>query len=153
MRRTVYGVLSLLMFATAVVAQTSTWTEDMETAKTKAEETGKYILLNFAGSDWCVWCIRLNDEVFSQDAFKTYADETLIPVLLDFPRSKQMDQSIVQQNRALQRKYGIQGFPTVILLSPQGDVVAKTGYQFGGAEKYVEHLKGLIDTYEKQQKS
>jgi thioredoxin-related protein len=123
------------------------WKTDFQKAAKEAKESGKYMLLDFSGSDWCGWCIRLDQEVFSKKEFKEYAEENLVRVLLDFPRRKPQGKELKQQNRALMKKYGVRGFPTIIVLSPTGQLVGRTGYRAGGPEKYVEHLKGIIEAH------
>ena len=144
-----YGWLIASVLAVTVAAA-DLWETDFAKAQETARKTNRYLLLDFSGSDWCGWCIRLDREVFSQDAFKKYAAENLVCVLLDFPRSKQLDQQLREQNEKLRKKFHVTGFPTVIILSPTGDKVAETGYQPGGAEKYVEHLGGFIDPHRKK---
>ena len=65
--------------------------------------------------------------------------------MLDFPRKKKLSEAEKKQNAELAKKYGIRGYPTVIVLSPEGKLVGKTGYQKGGPEAYVKHLQTLID--------
>ncbi len=121
------------------------WETDFEKASAKAKAEGKHILINFSGSDWCGWCIKLEKEVFSKEAFKAYAKENLILVLADTPRDDSKQSSgLKKQNKALKEKFSVSGFPTVIILSPAGKAVAQTGYQAGGPEAYVEHVKKLI---------
>ena len=120
------------------------WETDFEKAKAKAKQEGKFLLLDFSGSDWCHWCVKLDQEVFSQPAFKEYAAKQLVPVLLDFPMRKELPAALKAQNTALQKKYQIRGYPTVVLLDPDGKKVAQTGYKRGGAAKYVEHLEELL---------
>ncbi|MCE5327614.1 MAG: thioredoxin family protein [Planctomycetaceae bacterium] len=120
------------------------WFEDFEQAKAAAAASGKPMLLDFTGSDWCGWCIKLDNEVFSKPAFEAYAKENLILVKLDFPRSKEPPAAIKAQNDSLARQYGIEGFPTILLIAPDGRVIAQTGYKSGGAESYIEHLKKLL---------
>lgn len=120
------------------------WMTDFPAAQTKATGEGKPLLLDFTGSDWCGWCIRLDREVFSQAAFKDFAASELVLVELDFPRGKKQSAEVRAQNEALAAKYGVEGFPTLILLSAEGDVLARTGYREGGAEAYVEHLQALL---------
>ncbi|HKL21007.1 MAG TPA: thioredoxin family protein, partial [Tichowtungia sp.] len=62
----------------------------------------------------------------------------------DFPRSKPQPEDIQKQNKALSQKYGVRGFPTVLLLNAGGEVLGRTGYQRGGPEAYVKHLKDLL---------
>jgi thioredoxin-related protein len=129
----------------AVTYATDGWETDFEKASAKAKAEGKYMLLDFSGSDWCGWCIKLDKEVFSKEAFKAYAKDNLVLVLADFPRDKSKQSAAVQkQNDALAKTYGVQGFPTVYILDSSAKPVAKTGYQAGGPEAYVEHVKKLI---------
>ena len=117
---------------------------DFEAAQAKARAEQKPLLLDFTGSDWCGWCIRLDQEVFSRDAFKVFAESELVLVELDFPRRSKQSAALVQQNERLAQKYGVRGFPTILLLSPEGGLIARTGYREGGAEAYVAHLRELI---------
>lgn len=143
------GLLLLVFGVSGLFSQTRTWGQDYQAALDKAKKTNTPILMNFSGSDWCKWCKKLDAEVFSQDAFKQYAGKNLVLLLIDKPAQKPQSVATVKQNDALMAKYQIQGFPTVLILSPAGELIARTGYQFGGAEKYVEHLKGLISNGEK----
>ena len=120
------------------------WLTDFEKAKEEAATRNVPILADFSGSDWCGWCIRLDNEVFSKSEFKAYAKENVVLFLADFPNSKPQSAEIKAQNKKLSNQYGIQGFPTVLLLNADGSVINKTGYQRGGAAAYVEHIKELL---------
>lgn len=138
------------VFALAVGAQAKDWETDFEKASAQAKESGRYMLLDFSGSDWCGWCIKLDKEVFSKKPFKEYAKENLVSVLLDFPRKSPQSNKLKKQNEELMKKYGIKGFPSVIVLSPTGELVGKTGYREGGPEAYVDHLKQMIEEHQKK---
>ena len=45
------------------------WEVNLETAQAISVKTGKPILANFTGTDWCGWCIRLKKEVFVKNEF------------------------------------------------------------------------------------
>jgi thioredoxin-related protein len=144
------GVMALLGwvlaagFARAASDTNSTWLTDFEQAK-KAAETRKIpILADFSGSDWCGWCIRLDQEVFSKTEFKQYAAKHVVLFLADFPRRTPLSEALAKQNRALGERYEVKGFPTVLLLDKDGKVLARTGYRPGGADAYVAHLKQLV---------
>ncbi len=141
-----YGMMmAVLLAVSAVAANGADWVTDFEAAKARAAEENRHMLLNFSGSDWCGWCIRLDKEVFEHDAFKEYAANNLVTVVLDFPRKTQLPANLRKQNEALMKQYGVRGFPTIILLDPQGNKVAQTGYRQGGPESYVRHLQALIN--------
>ena len=53
------------------------WHTTWDAAAKESKSTGKPILMDFTGSDWCGWCIKLNDEVFKHDPFKTGVADAL----------------------------------------------------------------------------
>jgi protein disulfide-isomerase len=120
------------------------WETNLEQAVAQAKKENKAVLVNFTGSDWCIWCKRLNSEVFSQKEFEEYANKKLVLVKLDFPRDIQQTDATKLYNNTLAQKYGIEGFPTILILNSKGDLVAKTGYQPGGAANYVQHIKSFL---------
>lgn len=119
------------------------WSSDFEAAKKQAEKEKKDLLLDFTGSDWCGWCIKLNDEVFKHDAFKAGVKDKFVLVELDFPQEKKLPEETKKQNDELQKKFGIEGFPSIVLCDASGKPYASTGYEAGGPEKYVAHLDKL----------
>ena len=121
------------------------WMTSVDAAKVEAGKRHVPILVDFSGSDWCGWCIKLDKEVFSKPEFKDYADKGLVLLLVDFPRRKFQSEEQKKQNEVLARSFGVEGFPTVLLIDEKGKELARTGYQPGGAVDYVKHLKGLID--------
>ena len=120
------------------------WMTDFEAAQAKAKAENKPLLLDFTGSDWCGWCIKLDEEVFSQTAFSQYAAAELVLVEIDFPRRTDQPAKLKAQNEALAQKYGIRGFPTILVLSPEGELIEKTGYRRGGPQAYVAHIKEIL---------
>lgn len=117
---------------------------DFEAAKKKATAEKKDLLVDFTGSDWCGWCIKLNKEVFQHEAFKKGIAEKFVLVELDYPKdSSKLSEETKKQNAKLKETYSIKGFPTILLMDNQGRPFAKTGYQKGGPEKYVTHLDEL----------
>ena len=102
------------------------------------------VLLDFTGSDWCGWCIKLKKDTFSKPEFQKLAEEKLVLVELDFPRSKTQSAELKKQNQELAEKFGIEGFPTLVLLSSQGTEVARNvGYLAGGFGKLLIWAPGV----------
>jgi thioredoxin-related protein len=120
------------------------WETNLETALQKAKIENKAVLVNFTGSDWCVWCQKLSAEVFSKGEFEDYADDNLILVKIDFPQSIEQSAETKFYNRQLAQRFSIQGYPTILLLNSNGNLVLTTGYQPGGPENYVNHLKSSL---------
>ena len=126
------------------VAEAGVWHTDFEKAKAIAKAEKRPMLIDFTGSDWCGWCVKLDKEVFSKDEFKEYAAENLVLVELDFPRKKAQSAAEKAQNAALAKKFEIRGYPTILLIDADGKEIARTGYQKGGPKSYVRHLEKLL---------
>jgi thioredoxin-related protein len=127
----------------------SDWHPDFDTAKKLAKANGKYILLNFSGSDWCAPCIKLRQEVFGSREFEQLASNSLELYDADFPRKKknQLSKELQQSNDALAEKYNPLGkFPYTVILTPDGKVVkAWEGYPDNNSTLFIEQLKSVCD--------
>jgi len=137
------AVCTVATLTTSAALAAEGWGENYEKAAAQAKSEKKLLLLDFTGSDWCPWCIKLNKEVFSQPEFKEYAGKNLVLVEVDFPQTKPQPSAVKAQNEHLQNKYGIQGYPTVVVLNAEGKKVGELGYQPGGAKPFIAELEKL----------
>lgn len=145
MKRFLITVASLVTLTAAAMAAESGWLHDYEAAKKQAKEENKPILINFTGTDWCGWCIKIEKEIFSKDEFKAYAKENLILMEVDFPEKKKQTDEVKAQNKKLDKEYMIEGYPTIFLIDAEGKKLSEDiGYRVGGAQAYVDHLKELL---------
>ena len=124
--------------------ETIAWFTNLEKAQEVAQERNIPIFIHFTGSDWCGWCWKLEEEVYSKPIFQEYVAENMVMVTIDFPKKIELPADFVTYNRNLATRFNIKGFPTVQLLNPDGSPIAQTGFQYGGPEKYIEHLKELL---------
>jgi len=123
------------------------WTMDLDAAKKVAAEKNFPILLDFSGSDWCGWCKLMETNVFMQAEWKAYATNSLMMVLIDSPSDKNLvPEKYVERNDALNKKYGIKGFPTFVVLDSDGET--ELGRLGAGEEKtpasFIGELKQLL---------
>jgi thioredoxin-related protein len=125
------------------------WETDFDTARQKAREENKLILLNFSGSDWCGPCIRMKKEIFDDPGFIKFAESGLVLVNADFPRLRKNRLPAVQEkkNDGLAEKYNPQGhFPFTLLLDAAGNVLHKwDGYPNKSAEEFTLELQTHIN--------
>ncbi len=103
--------------ATAFASTPEGWTTDLDKAFEKAKAEKKSVLVEFTGSDWCPPCIAMRKNVFSKKEFVDAASKKYILVELDFPNG---DQAVKEKNEPYAKQYKIEGFPTVILFTPEG---------------------------------
>lgn len=119
------------------------WLTDLPKAQAKAKDENKLVLIDFTGSDWCPWCIKLDREILTKPEFVEYAQKNLVAVEIDFPRHKTQPEELKKANKDLQEKYEIKGYPTVIVLNGEGKKVGELGYQPGGPKPFIEALEKL----------
>ncbi len=119
------------------------WVTDYAAALKQAKAEGKDVFIDFTGSDWCGWCIKLDKEVLDTAAFEKYAKENLVLVYLDFPRGKPQADALKEQNEKIAKQYGIRGFPTIVVLNSDGNKVGQMGYMKGGPDAFIPALEKL----------
>ncbi len=151
MRRLLPAIL-LALTSTAIGVE-GAWLTDFDKAREKARKENKYLLVDFTGSDWCGWCIRLKKEVFGEKAFQEQASKDFVLVSLDFPKKPENIQKVPleqqRRNQELVQQYNVTGFPTILLMDAEGRPFATTGYQPGGVEAYLKHIGKLRDNQRK----
>ncbi|MCW1887064.1 thioredoxin family protein [Luteolibacter flavescens] len=123
----------------------ATWTSDFDAALKEAKSSEKAVLIDFTGSDWCAWCIKLEQEVFDKPEFEAGVKDKFVLVQLDYPKDKtRLTETVAKQNEALLKRYPVKGYPTILLCDGDGKPFAATAYQEGGPEKYLPHLDELL---------
>ena len=140
--------LPLCLLAT-VLSAAPVWLTDLEAAKAQGVKENKPVLIDFTGSDWCPPCIQLHKVVFESAEFAAVASKYVL-VELDYPRKTPQAPELKAKNAELSKKFGISGFPTVLLIDAKsGEVFGKT-VGFGGqtAKEYLDKLASFKNTPE-----
>lgn len=126
----------------------SFWLTNYEQAVTQAKNQDRPLMLYFSGSDWCKPCIIWKKEVFDTESFQQYANNTIVPVKLDFPRLKKnrLPDDQVQQNESLAKKYNNEGvFPMVVFIDAEGSVIEKSSYREGGPDEFILYAESVLN--------
>ena len=121
-------------------ATAATWLTDFKQAQDLAKSANKLLLVDFTGSDWCGWCIKLNREVFSRPEFRDYADKNLVLLKVDFPRGKEIPAAERAQNNQLAELFNVDGFPTIIVIDVARKKTERLGYMPGGPAAFIAEL-------------
>jgi protein disulfide-isomerase len=128
------------------------WLVDLDEAYEQSKETGKPILANFTGSDWCGWCKRLSAAVFVKPEFQKWAKENLILLELDFPKRTSVPDEIKAQNSKLQRAFKVRGFPTIWVFELDKEkgtdemkinALGKTGYK-SSVDEFIGDIERML---------
>jgi thioredoxin-related protein len=146
MNRYVFLLFFSGLSLTAQADQTQEWLTDVPTALQKAKQENKILLLDFTGSDWCGWCVKLKNEVLDQPEFKEFAKTNLVLVEVDFPHHKQLEPAQQEANKQLAQTYRVGGFPTIVLLNRESQALGKIeGYLPGGPRPFLEKITQFLN--------
>ena len=140
-QRTLVLVIAGFLSAGFLAAEEQ-WSEDFEASRAAAKEAGKPILMLFTGSDWCPPCKMLESRVYPSAEFQAFADGIVL-FKADFPNRRELPEEVSAQNRRLQQQYEVPGYPTTVILSPEGEFLG--GFSgFRPTEEYLEEVKAAI---------
>ena len=118
------------------------WGDNLDEAKAQAAKNNKLVFVDFTGSDWCPPCIALHEHVLTQPEFLDFAEQYLELVALDFPRD---NEQVDPANARLALEYQVEGFPTVIVMDPQGKTLHRlNGFSNKNAKAYTADLKEAL---------
>jgi len=147
----IFLITMFLLCATTIHAQELKWHTDVKEAIAVSNKEKKPLLLFFTGSDWCGWCIRLQNEVLKTPEFSKWAQDNVVLVELDYPRRTAQTPELKNQNAELQQAFGIQGFPTIYFTSAEnkeGKVnfmgLGQTGYVAGGPSAWLTVAEQIV---------
>jgi thioredoxin-related protein len=121
------------------------WTDNIEAAQQFSRETRRPILALFTGSDWCHFCQQLEAKVLSTSAFREAVSGKYILLYLDFPRKKTVPKDVLAQRTRLAQKYGVRGYPTLVVLINGDQYLDRiSGFKSGmTTEKYISQIEDI----------
>lgn len=137
--------LAILLFCGAFLTfADANWTDNFRLATQLAQKENKPILMLFTGSDWCGFCIKMEQNAFSNPAFGDFLNKNFVLFKADFPIHKQIPEDIRKQNRQLSNKYAVTGYPTIVIISPDGKELTRTGFIRGDVSDYLKHYQDIL---------
>lgn len=122
------------------------WEESVTIARQRSGREGKPLLIWFTDSQSSPMCKALSQELFSTSEFGTWATEKLVRLKVDANVTADEPELTLDQktqlliNRKayaleLKKRYKIMGYPSLIMLSPSGEVVGRyRGFKRGESE-------------------
>jgi len=108
------ALVSSCFVAGRVSAQDVKWRHDYAAARKEAAEAGRPLVLKFS-TDWCGPCRKLEATTLRDPKIVAALNERFVPVKLD--GDKEHD---------LMAEFKVTGFPTVLVVTPEGKVVGRT---------------------------
>jgi len=139
-------LITKLLFISLLITAAPDWEESFEDAQIKADNSEKYLLIYFSGSDWCANCYRFKQSVLQKEDFDSFAKENLVLYNADFPRKKknQLSEKKRNINNDLASRYNKENtFPKVVLVDSEGKLISEfDGLSFqNGSSEFIDKMK------------
>jgi len=128
------ALLSLAANASFSQAEAVRWRTNLDAAKIEATQSGKLVLLHFWTTS-CGPCRTLEQNVFSQPQIGDFLEQIFVPVKVN-----------AEISPALAGAYQIDQVPSDVVLTPQGNVVAKLSCPMQ-PDAYMGQLNGVATHY------
>jgi len=127
-------------------AKVGHWTTDLDAAKELAVAQKAPIMLFFTGSDWCKYCKEMQEDVFSKQEWKDWAQKKIILIYLDFPKdASKMSQELIARNEDIQKRFNVESFPTFILLDSNGKYMSAVPLEKSNTpESFIRNIKFIL---------
>jgi|GEM_PF-1080612 len=117
------------------------WRTEYLGALEEARVQHKKLLIDFTGSDWCKWCMKMEQDTLSKPEFINYAAKNLVLLRLDYPNHLIQPEDIKRQNKELATQFHPNGYPTFVLLDGSGKELGRmSGYYEGGPAVFTSML-------------
>jgi thioredoxin-related protein len=116
-----------------------------------ATNTNRLLLLAFIGTDWSISSLKLDREVFDQAEFADNSNYNFLLCKLHFYQTQEQYPETIRQNEELATKYNVEEFPTVVVLSPDGQEIGRLGYIPGGVKAFAAAVNAIVSRSHQQE--
>jgi thiol:disulfide interchange protein len=115
------------------------WSRSYQDAVAQAQSTSKPIVILFTGINWCPACMKLEREVLTRPEFAQAVGNRFVFLKAEFP--DYVEEAMANSPyRPLLDRYGVDSFPTMVVVNASGQRLYTVNYQAGGPEAYIREL-------------
>jgi thioredoxin-related protein len=133
-----------LLFAAGALSVEPTWFNNFHDARVAAKKAKRPILATFTGSDWSDWSAKLKEQILDSKEFRAWAADKVVLFTADFPKQSALASTTKAQNAELAQRYGIEAFPTVLILDADGKKLGEIAYDPAGPKAWINKCDEIV---------
>lgn len=114
-------------------------------AQAIAIRENKLILLLLSGEDWCAPCVKLKKKVWNEPDFQEFISREFVRLELYIPKQESYgpEWTVFKEYDELKNKYQAPFLPTILVLTPKGEVIQKIANEFS-KKSILTQLKAVL---------
>jgi thiol-disulfide isomerase/thioredoxin len=115
------------------------WLRNYSDAVALSQSTSKPIAILFTGTGWCPACMKLERTVLNNPEFAQAVAQRFVFLKAEFP---DYSESAVMASpyKPLLDRYGVNAFPTIVVVNTNGQMLYTVNYREGGPQAYAQEL-------------
>lgn len=115
------------------------WLRSYSDAVALSQSTSKPIAILFTGTGWCPACMKLERTVLAHPDFAQAVAQKFVFLKAEFPDYSE-PAVIASPYKPLLDRYGVNEFPTIIVVNANGQQLYRVSYREGGPQVYAQEL-------------
>lgn len=115
------------------------WLRSYSDAVALSQSTSKPIVILFTGTGWCPACMKLERTVLNHPEFAQALNQKFVFLKAEFPDYSE-PAVMASPYKPLLDRYGINAFPTIVVVNANGQMLYTVNYREGGPQIYIQEL-------------
>jgi thiol:disulfide interchange protein len=124
---------------TSVPSSQINWQRSYSEAVALSQSSSKPIVILFTGTGWCPACMKLEREVLTRPEFAQAVGQKFVFLKAEFPDYTESS-VMASPFKPLIDRYGINAFPTLVVVNANGQQLYTVNYLDGGPQVYAQEL-------------
>lgn len=115
------------------------WLNSYSDAVSSSQSTSKPIVILFTGTSWCPACMKLERDVIANPEFIRAVGDKFVFLKAEFP---DYSERAIKASpfKPLMDQYGVNQYPTMVVINANGQKLATVNYRNGAARSYADEL-------------
>lgn len=123
------------------------WLRSYADAVALSQSTSRPIVILFTGTGWCPACMKLERQVITRPEFAQAVGQKFVFLKAEFPDYSE-GSVMASPYKPLLDRYGVDAFPTIVVVNANGQQLFTVNYREGGPQMYAQELLQKLQQFQ-----